>query len=227
MSLSSLLHQGGVFMLPLLLGSVLTVAICIERGFFFASLERGGVGFLQRLQELLSKGNRAGAIEWLSGLQGPVPSTALAALQNWTASRQTLEDAVVARSRVESPRLYRYLNVLETTVTASLLIGFRQISCGMMGVFRAVSEKMANAPNADTSHILAGIGEALVATATGILLAVLALLAHNFYQSLAESQLEASERVGDQLLMAHSQENQQIPQMAAALTVVMEPESLA
>ncbi|MBS2034152.1 MotA/TolQ/ExbB proton channel family protein [bacterium] len=208
MSLSALLHQGGVFMFPLLLGSILTVAICIERGFYFASLERGGVGFLQHLQDLLSKGDRAAAIEWLKGRNGPVPGTALAALQNWTAGRQTLEDAVVARSRVESPRLYRYLNVLETTVTASPLIGLLGTITGMMGVFRAVSAKMANTPNADTSHILAGIGEALVATATGILLAVVSLLAHNFFQALAESQLEASERVGDQLLLAHSQEAQ-------------------
>ncbi len=208
MSLSALLHQGGVFMFPLLLGSILAVAICIERSFYFASLERGGVTFLQRLQDLLSKGDRAAAIEWLRGLNGPVPGTALAALQNWSAGRQTLEDAVVARSRVESPRLYRYLNILETTVTASPLIGLLGTITGMMGVFRAVSAKMANSPNADTSHILAGIGEALVATATGILLAVISLLAHNFFQSLAESQLEASERVGDQLLLAHSQEAQ-------------------
>ena len=52
MSLSALLHQGGVFMFPLLLGSILTVAICIERGVYFASPERGGVNFLQRLYEV-------------------------------------------------------------------------------------------------------------------------------------------------------------------------------
>lgn len=208
MSLTQLLHQGGIFMLPLLLGSIFTVAICIERGLFFASLQGGGVRFLAQLQELLSKGDRAGAIEWLRGLHGPVPAAARAALQHWTSGRQTLEDAVVASSRQESPRLFRYLNILETTVTASPLIGLLGTITGMMGVFRAVSAKLANSPNADTSHILAGIGEALIATATGILLAVIALLAHNFYQSLAEGQLEAAERVGDQLLLAHAQEQQ-------------------
>jgi biopolymer transport protein ExbB len=216
-SLSQLLHQGGIFMLPLLLGSIVTVAICIERALYFATLERGGLPFLQRLQDLLSKGNRAGAIEWLKSLQGPVPTTALSALQNWAYGRQALEDAVVGRSRIESPRLYRYLNILETTVTASPLIGLLGTITGMMSVFRAVSAKLANSPNADTSHILAGIGEALVATATGILLAVVALIAHNFFQSLAESQLEAAERVADQLLLAHAQESQKIPSMATRL----------
>ena len=219
MSLPQLLHQGGIFMVPLLLGSILMMGICLERALYFATLERGGVAFLHQLQELLSKGNRAGAIQWLQGLQGPVPTTALAALQNWAFGRQALEDAVVARSRVESPRLYRYLNVLETTVTASPLIGLLGTITGMMSVFRAVSAKLANSPNADTSHILAGIGEALVATATGILLAVIALIAHNFFQSLAESQLEAAERVADQLLLAHALEGQKIPVMA---TKVME-----
>jgi len=223
LSLSQLLNQGGIFMLPLLLGSIVTLGICIERGLYFGSLERGGVKFLQQLQELLSKGNRAGAIEWLKGLQGPVPTTALAALQNWSSGRQALEDAVVARSRVESPRLYRYLNVLETTVTASPLIGLLGTITGMMGVFHAVSAKLANSPQADTSHILAGIGEALVATATGILLAVIALLAHNFFQSMAESQLEAAERVGDQLLFAHTQEAQRIPPMATMQMPEAEP----
>jgi biopolymer transport protein ExbB len=192
-------------MIPLLLGSIVTIAICIERCLFFYSLERGGVEFLRRLQELLSKGDRAGAIEWLRGLQGPVPSTALAAIQHWTGGRGAIEDAVVARTRVESPRLYRYLNVLETTVTASPLIGLLGTITGMMGVFRAVAMKLADNPNADTTGILAGIGEALIATATGILLAVVALLAHNLFQSLAESQMDSAERVADQLILAHSQ----------------------
>ena len=192
-------------MFPLLLGSILTVAICFERAIYFAGLERGGVEFLRRLQELLSKGDRAGAIEWLRGLQGPVPSTALAAIQHWTGGRSAIEDAVVARTRVESPRLFRFLNVLETTVTASPLIGLLGTITGMMGVFRAVAMKLADNPAADTTGILAGIGEALIATATGILLAVVALVAHNFFQWLAESQMEAAERVADQLVLAHSQ----------------------
>ena len=100
MSLGQLLQQGGIFMIPLLLGSIITIAICIERCLFFYSLERGGVEFLRRLQELLSKGDRAGAIEWLRGLQGPVPSTALAAIQHWTGGRGDLEDPVVARTRM-------------------------------------------------------------------------------------------------------------------------------
>lgn len=206
MSLFEILHQGGIFMWPLLLGSILMVGVCLERAFFFAGLERGGPGFLQTLQELLNKGDRAGAIEWLRSLKGPVPATALAALQNWGSGRQVVEDAIVSRTRAESGPLFRYLNVLETTVTASPLIGLLGTITGMMGVFRAVAAKMASSPHADTSGILAGIGEALIATATGILLAVLSLLAHNFFQALAEGQMEAAERVGDQLLMAHHQE---------------------
>ena len=209
MNLFELMQQGGIFMWPLLLGSILTVGVCLERAMYFATLERGGPSFLQQLQELLNKGDRAGAIEWLRSLKGPVPATALAALQNWGGSRQAVEDAVVSRTRSESPQLFRYLNLLETTVTASPLIGLLGTITGMMGVFRAVAAKMANNPNADTSGILAGIGEALIATATGILLAVLALLAHNLFQALAEGQMEAAERVGDQLLLAHNQEANQ------------------
>ena len=207
MNLVHLLQQGGIFMIPLLLGSVLTIGLCIERTLYFSGLQRGGVDFLARLQELLNQGKRAEAVEWLRKLHGPVPATAMAVLQNWNAGRQAMEDAASTRSRVEQPSLYRYLNVLETTVTASPLIGLLGTITGMMGVFRAVSVKMASGPNADTTQILAGIGEALVATATGILLAVVALLAHNTFQAMAERNLEEAELVGDQLLLAHTQEN--------------------
>jgi len=198
-------------MVPLLLGSVLTIGLCIERALFFSGLQRGGTTFLANLQELLNQGKRAEAVEWLRKLHGPVPATAMAVLQHWTSGRQAMEDAVAARSRMEQPALYRYLNVLETTVTASPLIGLLGTITGMMGVFRAVSAKMASGPNADTTQILSGIGEALVATATGILLAVVALLAHNTFQSMAERHLEESELVSDQLLLAHTQESQETP----------------
>lgn len=204
MTLIQLLEQGGIFMIPLLLGSLLTVAVCVERAVYFASLQAGSTGFLQRLQALVSQGSLSEAGQWLRGLRGPVPTVALAAIDNWSGPRQTVEDHVVARIRTETPTLFRYLNLLETVVTASPLIGLLGTITGMMGVFRAVSLKMASNPNADTGGILAGIGEALIATACGICLAVFSLLAHNFFQAMAERQLEAAERVADGLLLAHN-----------------------
>jgi biopolymer transport protein ExbB/TolQ len=58
---------------------------------------------------------------------------------------------------------------------------------------------MSNNPQADTTGILAGIGEALIATAAGILIAVVCLFFHNMYQRFAEQQMDATQDVANLL----------------------------
>lgn len=201
MTLGDLFRQGGVFMIPLLAASVLAVAVFLERLLYFMRLEGGKEGFQQRLGDLIRAGRRAEAITWLQSLRGPVPGTALAALQNWDRGRGAVESAMASRARVEGGRLHRFLNILETTVTASPLIGLLGTITGMMGVFRQVSERLGNNPQADTSGILAGIGEALIATATGIMVAVVCLVIHNLFQAWAESQMDAAEATAENILL--------------------------
>lgn len=201
MTLGDLFRQGGVFMIPLLAASVLALAVFLERLIYFLRLEAGKDSFQQRLIDLVRAGRRADAITWLQSLRGPVPATALAALQNWERGRSAVESAMASRARVEGNRLHRFLNILETTVTASPLIGLLGTITGMMGVFRQVSERLGNNPQADTSGILAGIGEALIATATGIMVAVVCLVIHNLFQAWAESQMDAAEATAENLLL--------------------------
>lgn len=205
MKLMSLVEQGGVFMVPLLILSVLSMAVAIERSLYFANLEWGGEAFRQRLLNLLGEGRLEEAGNWLSSKRGAVASTAQAAVRRWGRPRQSLENAMVAQSHREQGQLQRFLVLLETTVTASPLIGLLGTITGMMGVFRAVSIKLSQNPQADTSSILAGIGEALVATAAGILIAVVSLLVHNFFQRLAEKQMDEAQDVANVVLDLHDQ----------------------
>lgn len=195
LQLMSLLQQGGVFMIPLLLASVIAVAIALERAIYFASIEWGGDAFLAKLLQMQSGGQIEQAQQWTASLKGPVAAHALAALKAWSCGDGLYEGSVSAQSQVEEAELNRGLSVLETITTASPLIGLLGTITGMMGVFRAVSEKLALSPQADTSTILAGIGEALVATATGILVAVFCLVAHNLFQAQAERAMESCQRV--------------------------------
>ncbi len=195
-------------MVPLLILSVLSSAVALERALYFANLEWGGAAFQQRLLTLLREGKPSEAASWLGSKRGAVATTALAAVQRWGRSRQSLESALVTQSHREQGQLQRFLGILETTVTASPLIGLLGTITGMMGVFRAVSFKLSQNPQADTSSILAGIGEALVATAAGILIAVVSLVVHNFFQRLAEQQMDQAQDVANQLLDLHSETSQ-------------------
>jgi biopolymer transport protein ExbB len=192
-------------MVPLLLASVLALALSLERVIYFARLESGGNVFLERMRAIIKDGKLTDGIAWLRGLAGPVPAVIETGLRNWEQPEKILEDSIAAQSHVEVQELHRNLSILETIVTASPLIGLLGTITGMMGVFRAVSEKLAQSPQADTSSILAGIGEALIATATGILVAVFCLLCHNFFQSMAERQMGATQRAVNELLLLRHQ----------------------
>ncbi len=198
-----ILSQGGVFMIPLVMGSALTVGIAIERALLFAKLPASGPDYRKKLQGLLEDSDLSAAGALAAG-EAPARACARAAVENWSRGPEVVEAAMSAQARESEPVLTRYLGVLETVVTAAPLIGLLGTITGMMGVFRTVAQKLANDPHANTTGITAGIGEALVATATGIFLAVLALLIHNAFQGLAENRMTEAEQTAETIRLAYT-----------------------
>lgn len=199
MQLLKVIQQGGIFMVPLLFLSTVALGVIMERIFFFAQLDWAGPEFEARLREFVRQRRTGEAVLWLTGLRGAVAGTAAAGLAQWDKGQEAVETAMANRSHLEYVNLNRYLVILETIVTASPLIGLLGTITGMMGVFRAVAEKMAVNPQADTSGILAGIGEALVATATGICVAVVCLFFHNIFGHLAEVQMDKAQAAANEI----------------------------
>ncbi len=198
-----ILTEGGVFMIPLMLGSALAVGIGLERAMVYARFATSGPDFRRDLSRLLETGDLPGALSMASG-EGPARACARAALENWDRKQDVVEAAMSAQAKEYEPLLHRYLGVLETIVTAAPLIGLLGTITGMMGVFRTVAQKLANDPHANTTGITAGIGEALVATATGIFVAVLALLIHNAFQGLAENRMSEAEQTAETIRLAYA-----------------------
>ena len=170
-----ILAEGGIFMWPLLFGSALAVAIGFERFFFFTKMKKADGRFRKDLAAALNSGDLSGADSLCQG-DDPARSCARAALAHWDQSGEVVEAAILAEAKECEPLLERFLGVLETIITGAPLVGLLGTITGMMGVFRSVAAKLGSDPHANTTGITAGIGEALVATATGILVAVIALL---------------------------------------------------
>ncbi|MGE0489166.1 MAG: MotA/TolQ/ExbB proton channel family protein [Vulcanimicrobiota bacterium] len=187
-------------MIPLLLGSAITVGVALERLIFFLGLDGGGTAFREQLRGGISRPEQL--LNELENRRGVVAATARAGLAHWSDDPEQMAAAMAASARSESKQLRRFLPLLETTVTACPLIGLLGTITGMMGVFRVVAQKLANDPHANTTGITAGIGEALIATATGILVAVVALLIHNAFQAWGEAHLDEAEQVADLLQLA-------------------------
>lgn len=198
--MSELFHQGGIVMIPLLLGSILAGMVIVERFLRLVGCQRGGNAFRAWLCDLLARGESSQVLDGLKGQKGPVAEVAAAAARSWARSDAALEAAMTAAARRSVPPLERHLTVLETAVTAAPLVGLLGTITGMMGVFRVVALRLAHDPGADTSHVTAGIGEALVATAFGILIAVVALLFFNAYRSFIDSLMDEAELLASELM---------------------------
>lgn len=190
-------------MIPLVMGSALTVGIALERTVLFSRLPATGKPFREDLGRLLESGDLTAASALTQG-DTPARACARAAVENWSRTSDVVEAAMSAQAKESEPAMQRYLGVLETIVTAAPLIGLLGTITGMMGVFRTVAQKLANDPHANTTGITAGIGEALVATATGIFVAVLALLVHNTFQGLAERRMTEAEQAADTIRLAYA-----------------------
>ena len=74
------------------------------------------------------------------------------------------------------PILEKRIDVIDTVITAAPLMGLLGTITGMMASFKVLSEKGVNEPNAITG----GVAEALIATATGLVIALVCLVAFNY-----------------------------------------------
>jgi len=199
-SLIQMLAKGGPVMIPLVLCSVVALAVVIERlGFWW---RHGDVGPAERALELAERGKLDEALE-IARRSGTATARVIAA---GLAERQAPPAAAMeAAAQTEMGRLRRYLPVLDTIITLSPLLGLLGTVTGMIAAFGILSTSGMNQPNAITG----GVAEALIATAAGLAIAIATLVPYNYFLSRAEQALDAMERLANRLDLALRE--QQVP----------------
>lgn len=185
----SLFHKGGPVMYLLLLSSLGVIAIAIERFFYYRIMSTDTQAFLTKLKPLLEGQRVTEAI----GLYGKSPKIVhqialegLLAYQRGSHVESSLESA----AQLSSSRLRQSLNYLSAIVTLAPLLGLLGTVIGMINSF-SVFNLQAGQPMAITG----GVGEALVATATGLCVAVMALMSHTYFSHRLDQYVTDMEQV--------------------------------
>jgi biopolymer transport protein ExbB len=93
------------------------------------------------------------------------------------------------------PILKKRLTILDTIITLAPLLGLLGTITGMISSFGIMSEAGLGQPHAVTG----GVAEALIATAAGLLIAILTLIPYNYFSNRAERELEEIEYYGSRL----------------------------
>ena len=183
-------------MVPLLLLSVAVVAIAFDRARFWRELGSAGSRRWQRLEQDLL----AGALPPLASLQAPAADLLrrLTAAQGEAARQLELQLCL----QLESQRMARGERILEASAALGPLLGLLGTVTGLMRTFASLGGPSATA-SADV--VALGISEVLVATAMGILLALLAVVVLRINTAFRSSHLALLERLALAFELNHQQ----------------------
>ncbi len=198
-----MVHTGAQAVLWLLFAlSVLSLAIIVERG-LFAFRVRGRVDVLRaRLAAALATGGLDAARKALSSSPHPAARVVLRGMEHGGHGAPTpreAEEAMGAEFAHQKGRLDQGLGVLATLGSNAPFIGLFGTVVGIVGAFDALGQK-GGVSASSAGLVMASIGEALVATAVGIGVAVPAVIAFNVFSRLAKASLGGAEVLSRELL---------------------------
>lgn len=164
--------QGGPIMWPILILSLITATVVIERIFFLLQETRKIAPLLRlKILSLVEKGHVSEALTYSENSSDFVVKTLNYALQH---KNDGLTEALMLAGNGELLRFKRGLSILDTAITLAPLLGLLGTVTGMITAFGMINGEL-GAPTAITG----GIAEALIATAFGLGVAILALIPFN------------------------------------------------
>lgn len=191
-----LVKAGGWPMIPLLLLAVLALAIVVER---FWSLRRREVlppGLGDEVRRWAASGQLDPAhIETLRR-NSPLGALLAAALDVRDRPRVLIRERIEDTGRHQVHRMERFLNALGTIAAAGPLLGLFGTVVGMIQMFLGILDHGIG----DVNQLAGGIGKALVCTATGMIVAIPALVLHRHFRSRVAGYVIEMEREATHLL---------------------------
>jgi biopolymer transport protein ExbB len=169
------------FTLWILLGcSILAFTVALERLFYFRRTKFKPKKFLEilsRIQELVPKNSTEDLLDLTHTLKGPIPDLVRTAIVNRHRSKVELDELLTAARMEQRLILERYLGILGTLGNTAPFIGLFGTVVGIVKAFHDLAVSGSGGP----AVVAAGISEALVATAAGLLVAIPSVIIYNYF----------------------------------------------
>ncbi|MBS1717393.1 MAG: MotA/TolQ/ExbB proton channel family protein [Armatimonadetes bacterium] len=186
------IHNGGVMMYPLILCSIILISLTLERAITFRKLTTDGDDLLDEIKELYKPGGDPTRAIEACEKQGILGMMFARGLRNSAREPDAIEMALEFEAASEIPNLEANLPVVKTIVNIAPLLGLLGTIFGMIASFRVASAAGLSNP----TQILGGISEALVSTASGITVAIIGFLVHNYFANLGKKTMDDLEYYG-------------------------------
>ena len=171
--------DGGWAMWPLLFLLVMGIGFAIERLYTLSRAAIDADDFFQKLEEAMRSGGADSAAELCSQTRGPVASVIHAGLLRLNRGIDYVEKAVENSGAVEMAFLERGMVWLSTVANLAPMVGFLGTVSGMIAAFQSIKERGDVVP----ADVAGGISEALITTASGLIVGILIQFCYNFFAS--------------------------------------------
>ncbi|MDD4456766.1 MAG: MotA/TolQ/ExbB proton channel family protein [Syntrophotalea acetylenica] len=174
-----LFQKGGPLMYPILLCSIMALAIFFERLWTFFRVGRGRDELVRDVEQLVLKNRIDEAVVVCQRSDTPLSRILLSALRAHGRSRDQIKTVVEETGSREAAPLERFLGLLGTIATISPLLGLLGTVLGMIRAFTVIATVGMGTPET----LGGGISEALITTAAGLSVAIPVILLHKYLTS--------------------------------------------
>lgn len=202
-------NSGAEWVMWLMLGlSVISVAIMLERAWFYHSLRDDIAGLAKELRGFLRKNDIAGARKRMESSPSAEASVVVAGLLEADRGAKSADEAMKGAAALQRLKLEKYLAFLGTLGNNAPFIGLFGTVIGVVQAFAALADQQVAANAAEAAsmgapqEVMAAIAEALVATAVGLAVAIPAVAMYNLFQRQARSILANTDALS-RVLLSH------------------------
>jgi biopolymer transport protein ExbB len=183
--------QGGPVMYPLLFVSLLGFVLFIERALYLHKGQIGTEDFLSGIKNLVRKKRLVEAMTLCEDTPGPMARIVKSALLHYGESRESIRSAIQSAAIVEIPTLERRIGTIAALARVAPMLGF-------LGTLIAALQALYSLEsfNGDSGVFSRLLAEALITSASGLAIAVMAMLAYHFLSGRVRALVHEFEWVG-------------------------------
>jgi biopolymer transport protein ExbB len=210
-SVLELFKLGGIFMWPLLVFSIATVAISLERAFYLIYHNLRVDDIAAQVSEYVNSENYSAAREYLSGMANRRMGARIL-LSLFTRANPGKDFSEHIAERIVETEAMNCINSLENgfnflTALGSIspLTGFLGTVSGMIGAFRSIAE----ATEVNAQIVANGIYEALITTVFGLVIAIIAMVFHSIFTNSVDKFSSNMESICSDLIIKLTEQQEQ------------------
>jgi biopolymer transport protein ExbB len=197
MDFGKIFAAGGVVMYPLLGFSILAVALILERVQFWWRIGKRQDRFVREVLTLYQRSPQAAFLQLEKNMELPIARIFLAALALDKPKPEEFRLALESAAQAEIPLLKRFSTVFETIISLAPLLGLLGTVLGLISSFASL--RLGEIGGSTAVGVSAGISEALVSTASGLVVAIVTLLFANTFRGLYLRQIALIQEYGGQM----------------------------